>query len=121
MSKRTGFYDRWPSWREKPRAYLGRQRVKAGTASLRDWKPQPYPEGDEHSSKEIDATVSRSGAVIVLDSSFRIAFHNERDPHRNRAVDGMRDFLGGRLPALVGLPGQGSRSHPSPWPKPQYF
>jgi plasmid stability protein len=41
------------------RAYLGRQRVKPGTASLREWKPEPYPEGNEHWSKEIDATVYR--------------------------------------------------------------
>jgi len=34
--------------------------------------------------------------VIVLDSSFLIAFHNERDTHHTRAVEGMRDFLGGR-------------------------
>jgi predicted nucleic acid-binding protein len=34
--------------------------------------------------------------VIVVDSSSLIAFHNERDAHHNRAVEGMRDFLGGR-------------------------
>jgi len=39
------------------RAYLGRHRVKGGTASLRDWKPEAYPEGNEHLSKEIDTIV----------------------------------------------------------------
>jgi hypothetical protein len=38
-------------------AYLGRQSVKSGRASLRDWKPEPYPEGNEHLSKEVDAIV----------------------------------------------------------------
>ena len=34
--------------------------------------------------------------MIVLDSSFLIAFHNERDAHHNKAVEGMRDFLSDR-------------------------
>ena len=34
--------------------------------------------------------------MIVLDSSFLIAFHNERDAHHTKAVEGMADFLGGR-------------------------
>ena len=34
--------------------------------------------------------------MIVLDSSFLIAFHNERDAHHDKAAEGMRDFLDGR-------------------------
>ena len=44
---------------EAIRVYLARQRVGRGTASLRDWKPEPYPEGNEHLSREIDAIVYR--------------------------------------------------------------
>jgi hypothetical protein len=44
---------------EAIRAYLTRQSVRGGTGSLRDWQPEPYPEGNEHLSGEIDAIVYR--------------------------------------------------------------
>ena len=34
--------------------------------------------------------------MIVLDSSFLVAFHNERDLHHAKAVEAMADFLDGR-------------------------
>ena len=42
---------------EAIRAYLGRGAVKRGTASLRALRPEPYPEGNEQLSAEIDAIV----------------------------------------------------------------
>jgi hypothetical protein len=40
-------------------AYLSRKAVNRGAASLRDWTPEPYPEGNESLSTEIDAIVYR--------------------------------------------------------------
>lgn len=34
--------------------------------------------------------------MVVLDSSFLIAFHNERDAHHEAALKGMEAFLGGQ-------------------------
>jgi predicted nucleic acid-binding protein len=34
--------------------------------------------------------------VIVLDTSFLVAYHNERDQQHAKAVQGMREFLDGR-------------------------
>jgi len=42
---------------EAIRSYLGRSAVKRGTASLRSLRPEPYPEGNERLSSEIDAVV----------------------------------------------------------------
>lgn len=41
------------------------------------------------------AADERSGGVL-LDSSFLVAFHNERDAHHARALLGMEDLLAGR-------------------------
>ena len=40
---------------EAIRRYLGRGAAKHGTASLRDLRPEPFPEGNERLSSEIDA------------------------------------------------------------------
>ena len=42
---------------EAIRAYLGRTAVRPGAASLRALAPEPYPEGNERLSREIDAVV----------------------------------------------------------------
>ena len=42
---------------EAIRDYLGRPAVKRGSASLRALRPEPYPEGNERLSSEIDAIV----------------------------------------------------------------
>jgi len=42
---------------EAIREYLGRGTVKRGTASLRTLRPEPYPEGNEQLSSEIDGIV----------------------------------------------------------------
>jgi hypothetical protein len=42
---------------EAIRGYLGRGAVKRGTASLRALRPEPYPEGNEQLSSEIDVIV----------------------------------------------------------------
>jgi plasmid stability protein len=42
---------------EAIRGYLERGTVKRGAASLRDFRPEPYPEGNERLSSEIDAVV----------------------------------------------------------------
>jgi plasmid stability protein len=42
---------------EAIRGYLGRSTVKRGTGSLRNLHPEPYPEGNERLSSEIDAIV----------------------------------------------------------------
>ena len=42
---------------EAIRCYLGRGTVKRGRASLRALRPEPYPEGNERLSSEIDAIV----------------------------------------------------------------
>jgi hypothetical protein len=42
---------------EAIRGYLGRGAVRRGTTSLRALRPEPYPEGNEHLSSEIDAVV----------------------------------------------------------------
>jgi hypothetical protein len=39
------------------RCYLGRAAVKRGTRSLRELRPEPYPEGNEQLSSRIDAIV----------------------------------------------------------------
>jgi hypothetical protein len=44
---------------EAIRAYLTRRVIGGATASLRNWKPEPYPEGNEHLSREIDAILYR--------------------------------------------------------------
>lgn len=41
---------------EAIRAYLGRP-IPSGAVTLRDLKPEPYPEGNERLSEEIDAIV----------------------------------------------------------------
>ena len=42
---------------EAIRGYLGRRAVKQGMTSLRSLRPEPYPEGNERLSSEIDAIV----------------------------------------------------------------
>lgn len=42
---------------EAIRAYLGRTAVRPGTSTLRALEPEPYPEGNERLSREIDAVV----------------------------------------------------------------
>jgi plasmid stability protein len=42
---------------EAIRNYLGRGAVKRGTASLRELRPEPFPQGNERLSSEIDAIV----------------------------------------------------------------
>ena len=42
---------------EAIRSYLGRGAVKRGTASLRNLRPEPFPEGNEQLSSEIDTVV----------------------------------------------------------------
>ena len=42
---------------EAIRVYLARGPVKRGQASLRDLHPEPFPEGNEHLSSEIDLIV----------------------------------------------------------------
>ncbi len=42
---------------EAIRAYLARVEVRHGKSSLRRLKPEPFPEGNEHLSSEIDAVV----------------------------------------------------------------
>lgn len=42
---------------EAIRSYLARGPVRRGTASLRALRPEPYPEGNERLSSEIDAIV----------------------------------------------------------------
>jgi hypothetical protein len=42
---------------EAIRGYLGRSVAKRGSASLRRLRPEPYPEGNERLSSEIDAIV----------------------------------------------------------------
>ena len=42
---------------EAIRSYLGRGAVTQRTASLRALRPEPYPEGNEGLSSEIDAVV----------------------------------------------------------------
>jgi plasmid stability protein len=44
---------------EAMRAYLERPIGAARTGSLRDLRPEPYPEGNESLSREIDAIVYR--------------------------------------------------------------
>ena len=42
---------------EAIRSYLARGAVKRGTANLRTFRPEPYPEGNERLSSEIDTIV----------------------------------------------------------------
>jgi hypothetical protein len=42
---------------EAIRSYLGSGALKRGTASLRDLRPEAFPEGNEQLSSEIDAIV----------------------------------------------------------------
>jgi plasmid stability protein len=42
---------------EAIRDYLSRGSVKRGTVSLRTLRPEPYPEGNEQLSSEIDTVV----------------------------------------------------------------
>ena len=42
---------------EAIRGYLARGTVKQGSASLRTLRPEPYPEGNERLSSEIDTVV----------------------------------------------------------------
>ena len=42
---------------EAIRSYLGRGTVRRGVASLRELRPEPFPEGNERLSSEIDAIV----------------------------------------------------------------
>jgi hypothetical protein len=42
---------------EAIRAYLARRPVKRGRVSLRTLLPEPFPEGNEHLSSEIDVIV----------------------------------------------------------------
>ena len=42
---------------EAIREYLGRGTAKRGTASLRSLRPEPYPDGNEQLSCEIDGVV----------------------------------------------------------------
>jgi plasmid stability protein len=42
---------------EAMRGYLGSHPAKRGTTSLRTLRPEPYPEGNERLSSEIDAIV----------------------------------------------------------------
>lgn len=42
---------------EAIRSYLGRAPIERRTASLRALRPEPYPEGNERLSSEIDAVV----------------------------------------------------------------
>ncbi len=42
---------------EAIRGYLGRGAVKRGRTSLRALRPEPYPEGDDQLSSEIDVIV----------------------------------------------------------------
>lgn len=42
---------------EAARAYLARAAVGQRTSTLRVLRPEPYPEGNEHLSREIDTVV----------------------------------------------------------------
>jgi len=42
---------------EAIQVYLGRAPAKRGKASLRAFHPEPYPEGNEHLSSDVDAIV----------------------------------------------------------------
>jgi len=42
------------------------------------------------------STAADPGPGVVLDSSFLVAFHNERDVHHPRALHGMEALLAGR-------------------------
>jgi len=42
---------------EAIRSYLGRAAVKRGRATLRALRPEPFPEGNERLSSEIDTVV----------------------------------------------------------------
>jgi hypothetical protein len=42
---------------EAIRGYLLRRHANPGRSSLRAWKPEPFPEGSERLSSEIDAIV----------------------------------------------------------------
>jgi len=42
---------------EALRAYLARADVRSRKVSLRDLRPEPFPEGNEHLSSEINAVV----------------------------------------------------------------
>ena len=44
---------------EAIRRYLARQKVRKPTLSLRALQPEPYPEGNERLSLEVDAVVYR--------------------------------------------------------------
>jgi plasmid stability protein len=45
------------AFNEAIRAYLARPDARTGEGSLRDLTPEPYPEGTERLSEEIDAVV----------------------------------------------------------------
>jgi len=42
---------------EAIRAYLARESSGSRSGSLRDLRPEPYPKGNEHLSREIDSIV----------------------------------------------------------------
>jgi plasmid stability protein len=46
---------------EAIRGYLATRQVKLGTGSLRSLRPEPYPEGNERLSSEVDAVVYGTG------------------------------------------------------------
>src|ERR1035438_10052214 len=77
-------------------AYLARVSVSRGRSTLRALAPEPFPDGNEGLSREIDANrLWRPAVVIVLDSSFLIGFYNERDAHHAAASTLMDRFLAG--------------------------
>jgi hypothetical protein len=49
---------------EAIRAYLARVEIRHRKSSLRLWKPEPFPEGNEHLSSEIDALVYGKGGKV---------------------------------------------------------
>ncbi len=60
---------------EMMRVYLVRVPVQRGMGSIRELQPEPFPEGNEQLSQEIDSVCLRPAiAVIVLDFSFLIGF-----------------------------------------------
>jgi plasmid stability protein len=46
---------------EAIRGYLATRPVKLGTGSLRSLRPEPYPEGNERLSSEVDTIVYGTG------------------------------------------------------------
>ncbi len=94
---------------EAIRCYLGRPGF-GKRHSLDDLIPEEYPADNERLSDEIDrimysrtSEAPRGRAVIVLDSSFLIAYHNWRDAHHDAAVPVMhalKEKVWGQAPLL---------------------